>query len=481
MLEVGALENKAKKGLLWSSIDKFSTLVIQFLVGIVLARLLMPEDFGLIGMITILLAISQCLVNSGFYTALVQKRDITPDDYSTIFFFNLVVGLSLYLILFWSSEYISRFYEEPLLVDLVKVIAINIVILSTTIVHRAILARKINFKTQAIAHISASVVGGIIGVYCAISGYGVWALVFQYLSRSLMVAILYWVLNRWSPSLRFSKKSFQGLFSFGSKLMISELLKVFFKNLYIIIIGKIYKAEELGYFTRADLFKQVPGTLVGNILQGVTFPLMVKVIDDDDKVKNVLVRSTKLAGFVLLPVTLWLLFFGKSLILVLLTEKWLPSVILLQILSLDIIFQPVQYINLNFLNAKGRSDLFLKLEMTKNILTVFAILLTYKYGLIYMSSAYVIVSFVSFFINSYYTGKFIGYSSLEQLRDLLPYAFGGMLAVGFSYSICFFMPTELMQLLIGGLLSGLLYLIVSRMMNFRELNDMKSILLNRFN
>lgn len=478
---MGALENKAKNGLLWSSIDKFSTLIIQFLVGIILARLLMPEDFGLIGMITILLAISQCLINGGFYTALVQKKDIDNSDYSTIFFFNIGVACCLYLILYWSSNYISRFYEEPILVDLVKVIAINIVILSTTIVHRAILAREIDFKTQAIAHITSSVIAGIIGIYLAIAGYGVWALVFQYLSRSILVALLYWVLNRWTPAFVFSKKSFQSLFSFGSKLMISELLKVFFKNLYIIIIGKIYKAEELGYFTRAELFKQVPGTLVGNILQGVTFPLMVKVIDDDKKVENVLVRSIKLTAFILFPVILWLLFFSKPLILVLLTEKWLPSVIFLQILSLDIIFQPIQYINLNFLNAKGRSDLFLKLEMAKNVLTVIAILITYKYGLLHMCIGYVAVSCISFFINSHYTGKFIGYTSLKQLVDLMPYALGGTIAVSISYFICVFIPTELMQLLFGTILCGLLYLLVSKIMKFRELNDMKSILVSKFN
>jgi O-antigen/teichoic acid export membrane protein len=476
---MGALENKAKNGLIWSSIDKFSTLVIQFVVGIILARLLIPEDFGLIGMISILLAISQCLVNGGFYTALLQKKKIDNTDYSTIFFFNVGIGFSLYLILFWSSSYIAEFYEEPMLIALIKVIAINIVILSTTIVHRAILARKIDFKTQAIAHITSSVVGGGIGIYCALNDYGVWALVFQYLSRSLLVAILYWLLNRWTPSFIFSKKSFKSLFSFGSKLMISELLKVFFKNLYIIIIGKIYKAEELGYFTRADLFKQVPGTLVGNILQSVTFPLMVKVIDDDNKVKNVLERSVKLTGFVLFPVIFWLLFFAKPLIIVLLTDKWLASVVLLQILSLDIVFHPIQYINLNFLNAKGRSDLFLKLEMTKNILTVMVILLTYKYGLIFMSIGYVSASFVSFFINSYYTGRFIGYTSVKQLRDLLPYAIGGALAVGLSYLICFFITTELTRLLLGTLLCGLLYFGVSRIMNFKELNQIKNILVNK--
>lgn len=476
---MGVLERKAKQGFLWSSIDKFSTLVIQFTVGIILARLLAPEDFGLIGMIAILLAVSQCLVNSGFYTALVQKKDITNDDYSTILFFNIIAGIVLYLLLFLFSEQVSKFYGEPLLIDLIKVVAINVIILSTTVVHRAMFTRKIDFKNQAITHISASVFGGIVGIYAALNDYGVWALVVQYLSRSLLTAILFWSLSRWMPLLIFSKKSFNSLFSFGSKLMISELLKVFFKNLYIIIIGKIYKAEELGFFTRAELFKQVPGTLVGNILQSVTFPLMVKVLDDDIKVKNILQRSTRLSGFLLLPVVLWLLFFSKPLVVVLLTEKWLPTVLLLQILSFDILFQPIQYINLNYLNAKGRSDLFLKLEMTKNILTVFVIVITYKFGLLYMTIGYVVASFISFFINSYYTGKFIGYTSYKQLQDLSPYAFGSLLAVLPSFALCFYISSEFTQLMLSIMLSVTCYLGVSKIMKFRELSDIQSVIINK--
>lgn len=478
---MGELEKKAKKGLLWSSIDKFSTLIIQFSVGIVLARILVPEDFGLIGMIAILLAVSQCLVNSGFYTALVQKKDITDDDYSTILFFNIIVALALYVILFLVSEYVSKFYDEPLLIDLIKVVAINIIILSTTVVHRAMLTRKIDFKNQAITHISASIFGGVVGIYAALNDYGVWALVYQYLSRSLLTAILFWSLNRWMPLLIFSKKSFNSLFSFGSKLMISELLKVFFRNLYIIIIGKIYKAEELGFFTRADLFKQVPGALVGNILQSVTFPLMVKVIDDDIKVKNILKRSTRLSGFILLPIILWLVFFSKPLILVLLTEKWLPTVLLLQILSFDILFQPIQYINLNYLNAKGRSDLFLKLEMIKNVLTVLVILITYKFGLLYMTIGYVVASFISFFINSYYTGKFIGYNALKQLKDLLPYALGSLLAILPSFALCFYITSELTQLMLGTILSVMCYLGISKILKFKELEEIQGVIMNKLN
>ncbi len=477
---MGALEHKAKKGLLWSSIDKFSTLLIQFTIGIILARLLMPEDFGLIGMISIFMAISQSLVDSGFYTALVQKKDAGQRDFSTILFFNISVGILLYLILFACSGAIARFYEEPLLVDLVKVVSINIVILSTTVVHKARMAKAIDFKTQAIAHITASVISGGVGIYAALNGYGVWALVAHYLTRSLIVAFLYWVLNRWVPSPVFSQSSFRALFGFGSKLMLSELLKIFFQNLYLIVIGKIYRAEELGHFTRASLFKQVPSTLIGNILQSVTFPLMVKVIDDDEKARNLLVRSIRLSGFILCPVIVWLLFFAKPLILVLLTQKWLPTVVLLQILALDIIFHPIQYINLNFLNAKGRSDLFLKLEMVKNSLTILAILLTYQWGVVAMTTGYVLVSLLSFFINSYYTGKYVQYTALKQLRDIAPYFLVSGAAGMVSYTICLLVPSLLGQLIVGMAVGGMGYLLGSYFMKFRELFEIKKVLQGKF-
>ncbi|WP_106792258.1 lipopolysaccharide biosynthesis protein [Aquimarina sp. Aq78] len=473
------LKRKTTIGLVWSSIDKFSTLMIQFILGIVLARILMPEDYGLIGMIAIFLAISQSLVDSGFFTALVQKKNVNNNDYSTIFFFNIIVGFILYGILFIGSGFIGDFYETPILVDIIKVIGINIIIVSTTIVHRAFLTTKIDFKTLAIINIVSALLGGIVGIYLAVNGYGVWTLVYQTIVRSLSIAILFWVLNQWKPSLIFDKQSFKTLFGFGSKLMISGLLKIFFKNIYLIIIGKIYKAEELGYFTRATLFKQIPETLVTTILQSVTFPVLVKVIDEDSKVKNLLERSVKLTGFLLFPIITVLIFYAKPIILVLITSKWLPTVILLQILSLEIIFHPLQYINLNFLNAKGRSDLFLKLELIKNVLTVVAILVTYRFGLIPLSIGYVLVSFFGFFINSHYTKKYVDYSGFDQLIDLLPYLLVSIVATGIGFFISEMFSSYLIQLILGTGISLGIYYVLSYMLKFRELIEIKNLITSK--
>lgn len=476
---MNTLKRQATDGLIWSTIDKFSAMFLQFILGIVLARILMPNDYGLIGMIAIFMAIGQSLVNSGFYAALIQKKDVNDRDHSTIFYFNLAISILLYGILFMSSKYVANFYKEPLLTDLIKVIGLNIVILSFSLIHRVILTINIDFKTQAIVNIIAVILGGTVGIILALNGYGVWALVYQLLSKNFTVSLLFWILNNWKPLLVFDKKSFYTLFGYGSNLMLSELLRIFFKNIYLIIIGKVYKTEELGYFTRAILFKQIPGTLVNSILQSVTFPLLVKVIDDERKTKEILVRSVRLSGFLLSPVTFIFLFYSEPIILVLLTEKWLPSVLLLQILSLEIIFLPIQFVNLNFLNAKGRSDLFLYLEIAKNILTIGIIMLTYKLGLVQLVIGYVGVSFLSFFINTHFTKKFIGYSALFQLKDLMPYVFTGLLAGLLSFYISGFSPYPLLKLLFGIGTYACIYILLSYLFKFNELFELKEIFLDK--
>jgi len=476
---LGTLETKAKTGLIWSSVDKFSTLVIQFILGIVLARILLPEDYGLIGMITVFMAISQSLIDSGFVAALVQKKNVTDRDYSTVFFFNILVGISLYLILFFSASTIAKFYNEPLLIDLLRVIGLNIIVIATSLIHRAILTTRIDLKTQAIANVSSALIAGVLGIYLALNGYGVWSLVYQYLTRNILMTLMFWLLNNWKPLLVFDGQSFKGLFNFGSKLMLSDLLRVTFDNIYLIIIGKIYKAEELGFFTRATLFKQVPGTLLTTILQSVTFPILVKVIADDSKVKKLLKRSVRLTGFLLFPIIISILFFAKPLILVLLTEKWLPTVLLLQILSLEIIFFPLKHINLNFLSAKGRSDLFLKLELIKHVLTVLVILVTFKFGLLAMTIGYVLVSFLSFFINTYYTHKYIQYSAIEQLKNLLPYAVTSIFVGYVSFISSNFFSGNLLQLVFGVLVNMILYVTISHFLKFEEYLEVKNLVLDK--
>ncbi|GGX04129.1 lipopolysaccharide biosynthesis protein [Aquimarina muelleri] len=470
------LKTKATSGVIWSSIDKSFTMLIQFVFGIILARLLVPEDYGLIGMITIFITLSQAIVESGFSRALIQKKDTDQLDYSTTFFFNFLISILVYLVLYFTSSLIADFYVEPLLEDLVKIVGLNVIISSAAIIQRTILIKKIDFKTQAIVNIVAGIGGALIGIGFAIYGFGVWSLVFQYLSRNFMTSILFWVMNDWRPSLIFSLSSLKKLFNFGSKILASTLLYAAFQNIYLVVIGKIYKSEELGYYTRATLFKQIPATLVTTVIQNVTFPLLVAVIEDDIQVRAIMQRSVKLTAFLIFPMAITLIVFAHPLILILLTEKWLPTVILLQILAVGVIFFPINSINTNFINAKGRSDLFLKLEIINNILTILAIAITYRFGMTTIAIGYVSVSCIGFFTYAYYSGKFVTYSGVKQLRDMLPYALVSIIVTISSAFIWKLVDDQIIYLSGGLITSAIGYILCSHILKFKELEDIKNII-----
>ena len=451
-------------------------MLIQFVFGIILARLLLPEDYGLIGMITIFITISQALVEGGFSRALIQKKNADQIDYSTTFFFNFFISLVIYVILFGTAPLIANFYAQPLLIDLVKVVGLNVIISSVAIIQRTILIKKINFKIQAITNIIAGLTGALIGIGCAVSGFGVWSLVIQYLSRNIMTSLLFWILSDWKPSLIFSVTSLKKLFDFGSKILVSTFLAAAFQNIYLVVIGKVYKSEELGYFTRATLFKQIPASLVAAVMQSVTFPVLVDVIEDDTQVKKVMKRSVRLTAFLIFPMITILIVFAHPLILVLLTEKWLPTVVLLQILSAGIIFFPINMINTNFINAKGRSDLFLKLEIINNLLTILTLGITYSFGMITIAIGYVCVSCIGFFTYAYYSGRFIKYSGIKQVIDMLPYALVSIVMTLCGYFLWAYTDQQLVQLIGGVTTSALGYLCCAHFFKFKEYEDIKTIL-----
>ncbi|WP_108868957.1 lipopolysaccharide biosynthesis protein [Aquimarina aquimarini] len=471
---MNSLKSKAANGVIWSGIDKSSTMLIQFVFGIILARLLLPEDFGLVGMITIFITISQAIVESGFSRALIQKKDANQIDYSTTFFFNFLISIVVYAILYFTAPFIANFYNEPILIDLVKVVGLNVIISSAAIVHRTILIKQINFKTQAIVNITAGLTGVAVGISCALSGLGVWSLVLQYLSRNFMTSLLFWVMNSWKPSFVFSIQALKQLFDFGSKILATTLLYAAFQNIYLVVIGKIYKSEELGYYTRATLFKQIPATLVTTIIQNVSFPILVDVIDDNEQVKKVMRRSVKLTAFLLFPMIISLIVFAHPLVLILLTEKWLPTVILLQILTIGVIFFPINAINTNLLNARGRSDLFLKLEIINNTITILTLAATYQFGMTIIAIGYVCVSCIGFFTYAYYTGKYIGYSGIKQIIDMLPYIFASVLSVVISYFVWSYIDNRGVFLGGGVVTSVIGYIICSYLFKFKEYEDIKN-------
>lgn len=424
-----SLKDKTISGIFWSFVDVFANQGITFLIGIFLARLLTPEDFGLIGMIMIFIAVSESLVNSGFNSALIRKTDCTNNDYSTIFYFNIIIGLILFLLLYFSSSFIAAFFGKAELESIIKVFSIVIVIDSFSIIQRTILTKKINFKLQSKVSIIGSVFSGILSLILAYRGFGVWSLVFLRISNRFIITLLLWIKNDWKPILVFSIKSFKELFGFGSKLMISSLIDTLFKNFYYVLIGKFYSAQSLGFFTKSQEFASIPSQGITAIIGRVSYPILSSLQKDTSALKRnykKLIRSAMLITFLLM---MCLAAIAKPLVLSLIGEKWVDSIIYLQLLCFVGMLYPLHALNLNMLQVSGRSDLFLKLEIIKKILAIPILVIGVFFGVKIMIIGMILSSLVSFYINSYWSGKFINYSIFEQIRDIVP-SFAFSLSIG---------------------------------------------------
>ncbi len=458
---MNSLKHKTVKGLSWSLIDNLAGSGITFLVGIVLARILTPEEFGIIGIIMIFIAISNSIINSGFSNALIRKIDVSSVDYNTVFYFNFGVSVVLYIALYFASPLISDFFKEPLLVSTTRVIGLVLIVNGLSIIHRTILVKKVDFKTQAKVSIIASVASGIIGIGMAVMGYGVWSLVAQQLSRQFFNSLFLWLFNQWRPSLEYSWDSFRELFSFGSKLLVSGVIDTVYRNVYQLVIGKFYTSAQLGHYTRALQFQTIFTSNLTAVIQRVSFPVLSEIQNESDRLRNAYRKVIKMTMMVTFALMLGLAAIAQPLIVNLIGEKWLQAVYYLQIISFSGMLYPLHAINLNMLQVKGRSDLFLRLEIIKKIIAVFPIVLGIFYGIEYMLLGSVVTGFISFFLNSYYSGMLINYSTVLQLKDILP-----SFLVSFSISLILFLMVDflgdslwvlILQIILGILLTFLVY------------------------
>ena len=414
------LKQKTVSGTIWSFIDSFANQGIQFIAGIVLARILSPVEFGLIGMLTIFIALSQTFVDSGFTNALIRKQNCTQTDYSTVFYFNFVIGIIFYLILFFFAGSISVFFNEPQLELLLQVLGLGLILNALGLIQRTILTKNINFKLQTRVSVVSSTLSGLIAISMAYNGFGVWSLVALTLSRFGFTSLFLWMWTKWKPSLIFSKDSFKELFSFGNKLLISGLIDTAYRNIYYLIIGKYFSVVELGYYTRADQFQALPSQQLTGIFGRVSYPILSTIQDNVEKLKSAykqIIRSTMLITFILM---LGMVAISKPMILTLIGEKWLPSVVYLQMLCFVGMFYPLHALNLNMLKVQGRSDLFLRLEIIKKVLAIPVIIIGILYGIKIMILGMLINTIIAYYLNSYWSGKLIGYSSFEQIKDIFP-------------------------------------------------------------
>lgn len=470
------LKKKTIKGFLWSAVERFSVQGLQFLMGLVLARLLLPSDYGLVGMLAIFLAISQTFVDSGFSSALIQKKNRTETDYSTTFFFNIGIGLFFYLILFFSAPLIADFYDTPQLTSLTKVIGLNVFIISLAVVQRAKLTIKLDFKTQAKASFTSVFIGGCIGIVMAYKGYGVWALVIQSLIQNGLNTLFLWFLSKWMPKAVFSKSSFKELFSFGSKLLSAGLLDTIFLNIYLLVIGKLFSARELGFYTRAQQFQKMPSQNITGIINRVIFPVLSSIQDDDDKLIKAYSTFIRLSAFIVFPLMIGLAVVAEPLIRLILTEKWMLTVPLLQLLCIAGMLYPVHAINLNILNVKGRSDLFLKLEIIKKVFITIAILITFSFGVKVMVIGQIFTSLISFFVNTHYSSKMINYGAWKQIKDMLPIIIITLLMAIGVYMAMLIVGCDALKLLIGIVVGIIIYFVSAKIGKFNELNEIISLI-----
>lgn len=436
---------------------------------IVMARLLTPDDYGLVAMLTIFIAISQSLVDSGFSNALIRKQDRDETDNSTVFYFNIVVGVFLYLVIFFCAPLIANFYDQPLLTPIARVMGLSIIINSLGIIQRTILTSNLDFKTQAKASFSGAIVSGIIGIVMAYSGYGVWSIVAYHISSIFVNCGLLWILSRWRPQLLYSWKSFRELFGFGSKLAISGIIDTLYNNIYLLVIGKVFNAADLGYYTRASQFAQFPSSNITGILQRVTYPVLCTMQDDDHRLRDVYRRFLRLSAFVVFPLMMGLAAVAKPLILLLLKEQWAFCIILLQIMCFSMMWYPIHAINLNLLQVKGRSDLFLKLEIVKKIVGVTILCIALPFGLVALCVSGIFSSIICLIINTHYTGKLIQVGFITQMRDLLPTIIYSLSMCLIVYGVVSLLPNLWLQLIAGILVGTVYFMAITRITHSKDL------------
>ncbi|MCK5218628.1 lipopolysaccharide biosynthesis protein [bacterium] len=454
------LKQKTLSGMFWSFTDNFVNQGVNFAVGIILARVLSPKEFGLVGMLTIFITISQSFVDSGFSQALIRKKDCRQADYCTVFYFNLFIGALFYGILFFSAKTVSRFFNEPQLEGLIQVLGLVLIINAAGLIQNTILTKHINFKLQTRISVISSVAAGVISIWLAYNGGGVWSLVWRTLIQNFIRSSLLWVWNEWKPALLFSKAALSTMFHFGSKLLVSGLIDTTYKSFYYLIIGKFYSASQLGYYTRADNFQMFASSNLTNVVQRVSYPALSAIQDDDVRLKRSykkLIKSTMLISFVLL---IGMAATAKYFVCALVGEKWLPSVPYLQLLCFVGMLYPLHALNLNMLNVKGRSDLFLRLEVIKKVLAIPVILIGIFIGIEAMLVGMIINSIIAYFLNSFWSGKLINYPVKEQIRDIAP-SFMAAIIMGFSvYALGFVLPYSSASVLFFQSTFGLLIIIV---------------------
>ncbi|WP_209563499.1 lipopolysaccharide biosynthesis protein [Flavobacterium sp. 1355] len=472
-----SLKSVATKGIFWSAVDKFAVQIGQFIVSVLLARILLPEDFGLIGMLYIFIAISQTFIESGLGTGLIQRQSRSDIDFSTLFVYNLIVSCFFYLVLFLLAPFISSFFEQPRLTDLTRILSLTLFLNAIGIVQRTKLTIAIDFKSIGKSNIIGMITGGLCGIIAAANEFGVWSLVIQMLVSSLASSVSLWFLSNWRPSIAFSQKSFKSLFGYGSKLLMAGLYAQLLNNIYNISLGKFYSTASLGYYTRAKSLADISAGTIVSVLQQATFPILTSVQHDTEKLISICSRMIRMSAFFIVPIMTLIALLAKPIVVLLLTDKWIGLIPLLQWLVFSRIFLPLSTMNLNLLNAVGRSDLYFKVDLSKLPITVLVMVITIPLGVKAIVIGHVFTSALFFVVNAYIPGKLYGYGPLHQLKDMLPVFFATIVMAILVFALSCFINNLIYQLLFGGVLGVISYLFTCWLLKIKELNEVWEVFL----
>lgn len=474
------LHKKAAKGVFWKLLEQFGNTGISGIVTIILARFLVPEDFGLIAMLSIVIQLANSIMDSGFRQAIIQKKDTNQVDYCTVFYTNIILGIFSYLVLFLSAPMIAGFYHEPRLISLIRIIGITIIINSFRIIQVALLSKRLNFKPLVLASLPGSLFSGVIAVVFAKIGFGVWALAIQMLLTAFITTAILWITYGWHPSLAFSTKSFKSLFAFGSKLFLSGVLDIIFQNIYVIVIAKVFSAQEAGYYFFAFKLRRLIIQQLTIAVQKVTFPALVSIQENQLKIKEGFRQLMRTLTFFVFPIGLFAIALANPFFKVFLSDSWLPAVPIMQLMLFASLLLPVHSVNLNILMVKGRSDLFLYLEIVKKIFTVIILTTSIKYGIYGILYGQIINSILGYFLNSLFANKLVRYSIREQLSDILnSLGLSVLISLGIFIGVTYIPLNDILKITIWGSVGAFLYIIIAIIFRYEPVKMMKNIFILR--
>lgn len=472
-------KNKSIKGTVWSFADNLMTIGCSFVIGIVLARLLSPSDYGTVGVLSIFLSLANVFVDCGFGTAIIRKKDRTQDDMSTAFYFNIGVGLVVYLVLFIISPFVADFFRVPILKILLRVLSLCVCFNSLSIVQVAQFTANLKIKTIATVNVCTQIPMGLIGIYFAYQGFGIWTLVIQQVGSSFLKTTLLWILSKWRPSLVFNRNSFNYLFNFGWKLLSANLLGSLFNEIYSFFIGRFIGTSQLGLYSKANHLAIQPRQILVNVINRVVLPILVETQGNTDKVRSVYSRLIQIVCFVVFPVYFLLITIAKPLILFLWTEKWEGAIVLFMICCSGFCWGPISSLNFSLLQLLNRTDLTLKLEFLKKPICLVMLLCGVPFGLVGVVVSASLYNIVAALVNMYPTKHLLNYSYLLQFRDIVVYLAAAVISFVIAYFSFYFISNNILSICVGSFVYLIIYLLISYMFKMSAFKELKNIILKK--